>query len=110
MIQWIAFILSFAGILLNAKKNMWCWPIWIVSNILWIIFNLSQPTPDYATLCLWMIFMMSNIYGWFQWGKDSYEKNKDSALCDPKNQSTMGCEDDYEPIGWQKHLTDKDGY
>ena len=104
MLGWIAFALSVIGILLNAKKIIWCWPIWLVSNVLWIIHIWTQPAPDYSALCLWVVFLMSNIYGWFQWGRDSYNTDHDLYT------GYKSEEDDYDAPGWQGHWNRKDGF
>lgn len=66
--DWIAMILSVLGIVLNAKKNMWCWPIWILSNICWLIYFLGKG--EYPVIILNVIFGIVNTYGWIQWSKD----------------------------------------
>lgn len=40
-LDWPALTLSIAGILLNANRNLWCWPIWIGSNLCWIGYALK---------------------------------------------------------------------
>lgn len=68
-IDTIATILSIIGILLNANKNIWCWPVWIVSNVFWLIYfgfiELHIPS-----VILWSVFFVFNVYGWYKWKKD----------------------------------------
>lgn len=70
-IQWVALFLSVVGILLNANKNIVCWPIWIASCVAWILyFRLSEKYNGYSqpgAILLNVIFLLSNIYGWIQW-------------------------------------------
>ena len=68
MTQWIAAALSLAGILLNARKNIWCWPVWILSNLAWITYGVwfSQ----WAVLVTFTGFLFGNIYGWMMWHGD----------------------------------------
>lgn len=67
--DWIGLVLALIGILLNAKKNIWCWPIWIASDVFWFIYGF---TPMQASLLvLEVVFVFCNIYGWFSWYKDS---------------------------------------
>lgn len=72
ILGWIAAVLSIIGILLNAKKNILCWPIWLVSNVMWIshfIINWDPPS-----LVLWFVFLGTNTFGWVQWNKDKNKK------------------------------------
>jgi len=103
MLGWIAFALSVIGILFNAKKVIWCWPIWLVSNVMWIIHIWIQPTPDYSALSLWVVFFISNVYGWFQWGRDSHNTDHDLY-------TGYKSEDDFDAPGWQGHWNRKDGF
>jgi nicotinamide mononucleotide transporter len=69
VLAWIATVISIIGIILNAKKQISCWPVWIVSNILWIIYFASlDMTPS---VVLWIVFTIFNVYGWRQWYKDN---------------------------------------
>lgn len=61
-IQWLALIVSMTGIFLNANKKILCWPTWILSGILWVVYYL--PEEDWAAVCLWVAFAGFNIYGW----------------------------------------------
>ena len=69
LISWIATMFSIAGILFNSRKIIWCWPIWLISNILWIIyFAHLKMTPS---VVLWIVFSIFNVYGWVQWNKEN---------------------------------------
>jgi len=80
MIAWIAFLFSMVGIVLNAKKIIWCWPVWLVSNVLWII-HMTQ-THDNAALMTWVVFLAFNVYGYYEWytnahgGLKPFKRNK----------------------------------
>ena len=65
--DWIALILSVIGIMLNAKKNILCWIVWIASNICWIVYLI--PLGQTAQILLWVIFGSFNMYGWYEWKK-----------------------------------------
>lgn len=65
--SWIAATLSFLGIYLNARKNIWCWGAWMVSNILWLIYLV--PKGEWALVCLWVMYFGMNVYGFLQWRK-----------------------------------------
>ena len=63
-----SFAVSLIGILLNAKKNILCWPVWLASNAGWITYSVYQG--DFPQILLWITFTAFNFYGWLQWGKD----------------------------------------
>ena len=63
---WVATILSITGILLNANLIIWCWSVWILSNVFWIIWSINKK--EWSQLVLWIVFLITNIYGWYQWG------------------------------------------
>lgn len=70
MLDWFCAGLSLIGILLNAKKNILCWPVWIVSNIAWLIYIFGKSSPEWALAFTWLTFGLANIYGWIEWKKD----------------------------------------
>lgn len=71
---WIAIIFSVLGIILNAKKVIWCWLVWIISNLLWTIHAFALG--DWSAVCLWVVFTGFNIYGWYQWIPDWRKKKQ----------------------------------
>lgn len=73
VINWIASALSIIGIFFNAKKHIWCWPIWVISNILWIYISIKAR--DLPNFFLWTSFILFNFYGWRQWKNEKNEKN-----------------------------------
>jgi len=64
----IALILSVIGIILNAKKIIWCWLVWIISNMFWIIYMINRD--EISSVILWIVFTIFNIYGWYEWKKN----------------------------------------
>ena len=73
LFSWIATFLSFLGIILNAKKIIWCWLFYILGSIFWILIAVFEI--NYPQIVLWTIFLGSNIYGWRQWYLDEKVKN-----------------------------------
>lgn len=69
MIAWIAAGLSLTGVVFNAKKSIWCWPIWILSNVCWLYYTtfVNRQLPQ---MILWSVFLAANIYGFFEWRKN----------------------------------------
>ena len=72
VLGYIAAFVSFIAILLNARKNIWCWPIFLLSNVLWIYYSYMEG--DIPSILLWSMFSGANVFGWYTWHKDS--KNK----------------------------------
>ena len=64
-IDWIATVFSIIGIVLNSFKNIYCWPVWIISNFIWIYYSYNNK--QNASLFLWIVFLIFNIFGWYQW-------------------------------------------
>jgi nicotinamide riboside transporter PnuC len=79
MIVWIASIVSILGIFLNARKIIWCWPVWIFSNFLWLFHTLDIPRfihLDIATSLMWFVFLLANFYGAYLWRKERRQQRK----------------------------------
>ena len=71
MVAWIASILSIIGVLLNAKKIIWCWYFWTLGSLLWIYDSFWRNEKVlWAQGLLWIVFTCTNIYGWYNWHKD----------------------------------------
>jgi nicotinamide riboside transporter PnuC len=66
IIKWVACVFSFLGILLNTQKIIWCWPMWMLGSLLWIIIHYKK---DYPQFIVWSLFFLANIYGWIEWAK-----------------------------------------
>lgn len=74
ILGYAAAAVSLIGIFLNAKKLMACWPIWLVSNVMWITY--SGIEGDVPSIVLWITFSIFNVYGWIKWKQDLKPKNK----------------------------------
>jgi len=71
---YVAAMISLIGIILNARKEILCWPVWLFSNVLWIIYSVIEG--DTPSVILWILFSIFNIYGWVQWKKDKIKKRE----------------------------------
>jgi nicotinamide riboside transporter PnuC len=69
---YLAALISLIGIILNAKKEISCWAVWLVSDVMWIIY--SGIEGDIPSIVLWLLFAVFNVYGWISWRKDINRK------------------------------------
>lgn len=65
--NWIGMITTLGGLYLNGRKIWWCWPIWIISNIAWIVAFL-RPFDLAGILCNACLLVL-NIVGWRNWAR-----------------------------------------
>jgi hypothetical protein len=65
MIGWIAFTLTCIGVLLTAKKNIWCWVFLILANFAWT-YHLWG---DSSVVTMQAALLVFNIYGWRKWNE-----------------------------------------
>lgn len=64
---YITLILSFIGIILNARRKRSSWIVWILSNVVWLIYAVN---PVQWPLILMQICLLGgNIYGLIKWKK-----------------------------------------
>jgi nicotinamide riboside transporter PnuC len=63
--NWAALALTLIGLYFNCKKSVWCWPIWVVSDMLWIAYLL--PKNEVAQVLMNIVFIGFNAYGWALW-------------------------------------------
>jgi len=68
ILGWGASVLSIFGIYLNARKNIWCWYVWLVSNVGWLIYYLDKK--DLPAIVLWIAFACFNVYGLIMWKRN----------------------------------------
>jgi len=66
--DWTACFFSCLGLFLNAKKKIISWWVWIVSNIIWIIYGLK--TFQYPLIVLQIVNIVINFYGLKEWNKN----------------------------------------
>jgi len=67
LVSWIGTFCSFAGIILNIYKIIWCWPLWLIGNCFWIYWSYKKEA--HAQTILWITYQFTNLLGWYQWMK-----------------------------------------
>jgi len=69
---WYAYVLvgfALVGTFLNARKNMWCWPLWLISNSgLALYFSINHL---WSQTVLQTVFFILSAYGWYSWREKS---------------------------------------
>ena len=65
---WIGFLFIAYGYYLNAKKNLNCFYIWGIGNILCLLYAIL--ISSVPILCLSIFTLLMNLYGWLQWNKN----------------------------------------
>lgn len=67
ILGWVAYVVALIGLVLNAKGKILCWPIWIVSAIIWVVYFVMKN--DTQSIILWVTYLSFNFYGWYMWKK-----------------------------------------
>ena len=87
----IAVIVSALAVWLTARRNIWCWPIGVVSVLLYarIFFDAKL----YSDLLLQLIFAVMQFYGWWNWTRKKTLENavEDKLHILPQRLSIAGC-------------------
>lgn len=65
---WIVTLMCLAGTILNVKKNIWCFYIWAVANILWLLFDIF--TGLYSRALLDFVQFLFALWGIIEWRKN----------------------------------------
>jgi nicotinamide mononucleotide transporter len=82
----VAVILSALAVWLTARRHLWCWPIGLVSVLLYArIFLVAKL---YSDLLLQLIFAVMQLYGWWQW--KSAASDQDSQHIQPQRLPKQG--------------------
>ena len=68
IIGWLGFIFVLLVYYFNAKQKIYCFYIWGLGNILFLIYGFLIGARPQMAICLFVILM--NIYGYRQWSKD----------------------------------------
>lgn len=69
LLSTIATVLSICGNVLLAKKIIWVFPIWIISNILWIGIVYVQ-SGNIQMITMYGVYIGTSIFSWINWKKE----------------------------------------
>lgn len=67
MMGWLGYMLTITGLILAGRRNVACWPVWLCSNVAWIISAVAPYNPQ-IILCNLTLFFF-NFAGWLNWTK-----------------------------------------
>ncbi|HQQ93016.1 MAG TPA: nicotinamide riboside transporter PnuC [Bacteroidia bacterium] len=67
----IAFVTGVAGVWLTIRKNIWCWPVALVS-VLSSALEFQQQRL-FGDMSLQVVYFAAGIYGWIVWSRKSTE-------------------------------------
>jgi nicotinamide mononucleotide transporter len=76
--EWAAFLLSLVYVVLNARQNVWCWPVGAASVLVyaWVFYSSKL----YADSGLQIIYLLFSLYGWLSWKKIHNAQHKQIKL------------------------------
>lgn len=69
---WIFVGVSFAGYLLNIKKNKWCFALWITCSIWWL--GVSIYREQWSLVANFILYLSAECWGLYKWSKDEFLK------------------------------------
>jgi hypothetical protein len=70
--DWLGFLLTAVGLFLLAHKRIICWPILLISNAAWISYWI--PRGELAALGMTGMYVVLNLYAYWQWRRDGKPK------------------------------------
>lgn len=66
---WCNTIVAIMGTILNARQVRFGFVIWMVTNAVFVVFNLYMKI--YPIAALFFVYFGLALYGWINWGKKS---------------------------------------
>ncbi len=66
--EWLGTVFGIAGVVLTARRSVFCWPAWLVSIIAYGVFFTQIKL--YADAVLQVFFLITSVIGWLAWQKD----------------------------------------
>jgi len=67
----VATVLAVVGVVLNNRKLTWCFPLWIISNVLWAYLHVRVDL--WSGLVRDVVFTGLAFEGWYQWTRKEKE-------------------------------------
>ena len=67
VIGWLGFMFVLLGYYFNAKQKIYCFHVWGLGNILFLIYGILINAKPQIAICIFVLMM--NVYGYRQWSK-----------------------------------------
>ncbi len=82
-IETAGFVTGILGVWLTIKQNNWCWPLWFVCTIFYLIIFLDAKL--FADMWLQVFYLITIGYGWYKWTtKTSMDEDSSVSFSDFK--------------------------
>lgn len=72
---WAATLVALAGTVLNCKKIKACFYLWLITNAMWLAWDVSQGLPSRALLDAVQFALAA--WGIYEWSKDEQQEVQD---------------------------------
>lgn len=66
---WTMTLVSLVGVVLNIHRHQACFILWLVTNLSWVVIDLSYGIPAQAALQL--VYAALSLWGLWKWSHDS---------------------------------------
>jgi nicotinamide mononucleotide transporter len=76
-VQFVSVALSLIANFATTRKWTWSWPVWIVSNLINIVY--FWHTQTWGQFGLQFVLIAMSVYGWFEWRKQ--DEQQDLVVC-----------------------------
>ena len=68
LFTWAVTVLSLTGTALNVRRNIWCFYLWAVGNIAWLVYDLL--TGLYSRAMLDLLQLGFALWGILEWSRN----------------------------------------
>lgn len=73
-LEWLGVVSGGVCVWFNTKRNIWGWPIGILSVISYVI--ICYQAKLYAEMCLQLFYGLSAVYGWYAWASNKKKNSQ----------------------------------
>ena len=70
--MWIVTAASLVGVTANIYKRRWCFVVWMVTNAIWVVYDLHKDAVPQATLMA--VYFVLAVWGYVRWTAGDREK------------------------------------
>lgn len=67
LIMWAVALAALAGTWANVRRQRWCFAVWAVTNVAWVLYDVHLGAWPQAALMV--VYTGLAVYGWFAWSK-----------------------------------------